>query len=573
MIADKNFKFKTNVSFDYYEKKTDATACLSRAGADAIQKEKMAFFEQDVTVPQFLSLATSGHTFCNLFDYDPNQQYWVSFSTGNHLTDPEYKKGKHKGGMKLCMKADQFFKGSQAVFIDIDKTKYTTVPEYLAQLRYKPTCVYMSYSDSLLKHGIASRRFRMVYVFDRILGKEELQYVSQAITDCIVIDTAEPMEDDCGTRISQYMNGVWGNNETYETDLIYSISDFPKIDYGISIQVPVANSNQVSFNEVMLNDMATMSYQDFMHYYSWQYQYKYRIERDEWVNETYQLTEPGYLQLWFYREKQVDGQKRRRKLSFNAFLRRLMFPDMDADTLLFNLYVDYNRFFDNSDGIITLDTLKRKVVNAMNMTTEQLLAICDSYIKYWDVHRPKFIFKSGIYTTPALINFTAKEVRWHELDLVYDRSKSIKENSLIITDVCLATLYNYCSERGIETQPGQVSLRQQRKNKKYEKQEKIVLFQKLYNPSLTERENLEVLKGNGLIMSESTIHEWKSRYYQEKPEFDHPSIQIPFPEFKMPDLNILEDDVVCEWDKPVNPITGCLGECTSWQFPQFNWNF
>jgi hypothetical protein len=217
--------------------------------------------------------------------------------------------------------------------------------------------------------------------------------------------------------------------------------------------------------------------------------------------------------------------------------------------------------------------LKRKVVNAMNMTTEQLLAICDSYIKYWDVHRPKFIFKSGIYTTPALINFTAKEVRWHELDLVYDRSKSIKENSLIITDVCLATLYNYCSERGIETQPGQVSLRQQRKNKKYEKQEKIVLFQKLYNPSLTERENLEVLKGNGLIMSESTIHEWKSRYYQEKPEFDHPSIQIPFPEFKMPDLNILENVVVCEWDKPVNPITGCLGECTSWQFPQFNWNF
>lgn len=172
MIADKNFKFKTNVSFDYYEKKTDATACLSKAGADAIQKEKMAFFEQDVTVPQFLSLATSGHTFCNLFDYDPNKQYWVSFSTGNHLTDPEYKKGKHKGGMKLCMKADQFFKGSQAVFIDIDKTKYTTVPEYLAQLRYKPTCVYMSYSDSLLKHGIASRRFRMVYVFDRILEKK-----------------------------------------------------------------------------------------------------------------------------------------------------------------------------------------------------------------------------------------------------------------------------------------------------------------------------------------------------------------------------------------------------------------
>lgn len=103
-----NFTFRTNVSLDYYEKKSDATACLSREGANAIGKNKMAFTEVSITVPQFLELATSGHAFCNLYDYDPNQKYWVEISDGKMTqTYPVYKNGPNKGAMKLSTKSDQ----------------------------------------------------------------------------------------------------------------------------------------------------------------------------------------------------------------------------------------------------------------------------------------------------------------------------------------------------------------------------------------------------------------------------------------------------------------------------------
>ena len=40
-----DFRFALNVSAEGYEKKTDASACLSSAGAKAIKRKKMCFFD------------------------------------------------------------------------------------------------------------------------------------------------------------------------------------------------------------------------------------------------------------------------------------------------------------------------------------------------------------------------------------------------------------------------------------------------------------------------------------------------------------------------------------------------
>ena len=82
MIKNSNHKFRINVSLDTYTTKKEATACLSKVGAKAAGKEKMAFIEESVTVDDFLDLAISGHAFCNLFDIDPNKRYWVKNSEG-----------------------------------------------------------------------------------------------------------------------------------------------------------------------------------------------------------------------------------------------------------------------------------------------------------------------------------------------------------------------------------------------------------------------------------------------------------------------------------------------------------
>ena len=110
MIVDNNFKFRVNISNDYYEKKTDATACLSQTGAKAIGKAKMAFRECDVTIEQFLWGAIHGYTFCNLFQFDPNKKYYLETCDGRHYpSKPLYEKGPNKGCMKLSFKRDQFF--------------------------------------------------------------------------------------------------------------------------------------------------------------------------------------------------------------------------------------------------------------------------------------------------------------------------------------------------------------------------------------------------------------------------------------------------------------------------------
>lgn len=530
----KDFKFQTNVSLDTYKDKGEATACLSREGAKAVGKHKMAFIEQSVTVTDFLNLATSGHAFCNLFDFDPNNKYWIETSSGKHYQSyPIYKKGANKGAMKLSYKSDKFFRGSQTVFVDIDFTRYTNIQDYLSTLTIRPTCVYMSFSDNKEKKGVVSRRFRLVYVLDQIVGKVDFNRISQTISDRIVIDTAEPMEDDCGTRACQYMNGVFGNYETYQSDCIYSPSDFfSSEDYAEYFDNPTTeqqneNAPVISFDENMVNDMGRLDYPNFMHYYSIRYKYLYRTEREDWIDGLYQLTDENYLQLWYYREKQVDGQLRRRKLFKNACLRRLMFPAIDPDTLLFNLYVDFFRFFDNSDGVITLDTLKRKVINAMKMTQEQLLAYCNWEIQYWYENRPKFICKPGIITTRGQLSYIGKRIRWADLDEKYDRTKSIKGN-MDVLGIPKSTLYEYCNEKWIDTNPNHgMTKEEKRKAKREDKARDIELFKRLYNPDLSLRKNMVIMEENGLKIGKSTVERWIKDYYTEPVPTNLPKITLP----------------------------------------------
>ena len=527
MMTDHTFSFTTNISVEAYTTKNEATACLSRVGAKTVGKNKMAFMEQTVTVSEFLDYATTGHAFCNLFEYDADTKYWLETGDGKHYPSyPIYKKGDNTGAMKLTFKTDRFFKGSQTVFVDIDKTRFHDVSEYISTLTLPPTCVYMSFSDNKDKGGQVSRRFRLVYVLDEIVGKDELTKISSAINNMIRIDTAEDIEDDCGTRVSQYMNGVYGNYETYETDCIYSISDFDGYVFESNEPTPTEEAQEIVFDETMLNDMGTYGYDKFMHYYSTQYKYLYQIEKPEWIKNMYQLTDENFMRLWYYREKQVDGQNRRRKLFKNACLRRLMFPDIDPNTLLFNLYVDFVRFFDNSDGVITLDTLVRKVKTAMMMTREELEDYCAFEIQYWKKNRPKFILKSGYTASQGFLSYIAKDIRWNELDERYDRSKTVKENAEIL-GVPLRTLYRYCSDRHIATNPNRGETESQRRAKrKLKKQEEIELFKAVYDPELSLRDNREKLNNEGLSLSLPTITSWATKYYEMPLEDD--SLKIDY---------------------------------------------
>lgn len=513
-----NFKFRVNVSNDYYVKKTDASACLSKDGAKSIGKVKMAFREQVVTVDEFLQYALNGYAFCNLFHFDTNQSYW--FETGNgqrYQTTPLYKNGKNKGCMRIEFKSDRFFIGAQTVFVDIDLTRFELIPEYLACLTYKPTCVYMSYSDKLEKDKVTSRRFRMVYVFDRIMGKDDLNVISRTITDSIIRDTGEPMKDDCGTRVSQYFNGVYGNEECYVSDCIYSRLDFPDSLPEVEVVMPEKPTKEkkpeVEFDSQLLHDMGTMDYETFMHYYSWKYRYIYKTQKDEWIDGLYQLTDDSYIQLWWVRERIKDGHHRRRTLSKFACLRRLMEPDIDQDTLLFNMFVDLHRFIDNSDGIITIETLKRRVKSVVKMSQEELEDYCDYEIGYWKEHRPKFIYHPSAFNkTQRMTGKITTVIRYSEIDGKYDRTRSVKENAETL-NIPERSLYRYCQERGIEKNPAKgMTYKQQREANREARLDKKARFVMLYDPSLSLGQNREKMMKEGLKLSKNTIREWSKGY-------------------------------------------------------------
>ena len=551
MITDQNYRFWTNISLDGYKKKSDASACLTRKGAKNVGMETMSFYCAQVNIKDFLWLAVNGHTFCNLFDYETDKEYWFENAYGfKFKTSPVYTTGRRGGCMKLLMKSDRFFYGTQTIFVDIDYTRFTNILEYLSVLTIPPSCVYMSYSDNIEKHGVVSRRFRMVYVFDSILDREATIGISKYIHKTIEQDTGELMEDDCGTRISQYMNGVYGNMECYQSNFIYSVSDFPTsqivMNNNISV-TPQTNNNAVNieFDNNLLRDMGSMSYEEFMHRYSWKYKYFYRIERPDWIDGKYQLTDENYLQLWWHSEKLVDGQNRRNTLYKRVCLRRIMYPDVDPDTLLFNAYVDLVKFIDNSDSVIQLDTLKNKVIGAFSRTIEELREYCAYEIQYWKEHRFKFITHPD-FSDQASINVINKEIRYREIDKIYDRSKSTMEN-LAKLDVPQTTLYRYCNDRQINTRPQKgLTKEEERSLKRIEKQEKVELFKSLYAPDKSESQNLEIMRQNGLEMSVGNLHNWKKKYLnvsaqplQEETElynsfnFQLPKINIPqMPKFE-----------------------------------------
>ena len=148
MYTNPNFKFRTTISKENYESKADAIACLSKPGSLAIGRNKMAWIECEVSIDDFMRLATSGYCFCNLFKFDPTKEYWIESKDGKwHLERPLYLRGANKGYMKMSFKADKFFRGAQTIFVDVDYTRFEDVQDYLATLTIPPTCVYMSFSD------------------------------------------------------------------------------------------------------------------------------------------------------------------------------------------------------------------------------------------------------------------------------------------------------------------------------------------------------------------------------------------------------------------------------------------
>ena len=208
-------------------------------------------------------------------------------------------------------------------------------------------------------------------------------------------------------------------------------------------------------------------------------------------------------------------------------LRRVINPNVDADTLLFNAYEDLNRYFDNSGengaNIITVDELVKNVEWAMSKTIDEIEEDFSDTLEYLRSKAPK---RGIIYKFPpkvfrkfdeetekyenrnnmTLVNSAIKDVIWGLIGEYYDLNLSVKENLSLLKEnninVSERTLYRFCKENGINT--------------KGEKENIDSQMMEEYNFSLSIRENLEILKNKGYKISRGKLANLVKEYNSNK---------------------------------------------------------
>lgn len=481
MKVNKDYKFRTSVSKDRYANKEISGAMIASGkvpGVKVIRKKYgfrsnvgVGYMESEETPETLLDKLLNGAVMCNLF-----KPYRL----------------RKDGTFSSCEKKDNNFKGSYTIGVDIDHTNYSSVEEYINKLTFKPTLYYTSYSNEQPNKGV---RFRMIYVFDTMIeNKYFFRYVGYTLHKLIEQDTDEALDDYCGIKCSQYFNGTNINTEGIIvkyglTNNIYSLSDFNittegfiefvrnycfystrdrrKTKYFNYLLDKYEKSNTV-INETkiydiecneeiknakpsqhLISDMTRLDYDEFMKYNRHKFNYFYRVEKDEWLNGSYQFIDDNYFALYYNVNTVKDGNQRRKKLYQRMCLRRVMKPEVDADTLLFNAYEDVKKFFEIDDDL-TIDCLAKNVEWAMSKSIEDIENDFSDSLRYLRSKKPK---KGVIYKNKKA---HTKENTYCLLDSYYNRDLSVNENieELYNTHgyvIHKSTIYEYLKSRKIST--------------------------------------------------------------------------------------------------------------------------
>ena len=558
MIINSNFVFSVSMSTDSYRDKKDALESIAtlKLAKENGHKKKMSFQIRDLDIDTFESYIKSGYSYCGgLFILDPD--YTETFTTkdgGKYTCTPYYK---DDSSLKVQFKSDRNFTAGQVFSIDIDGTRFNDPELYVSSLTLKPTFYYTSPSDN--PDGL--RKFRIVYVFSQLLNRDGYELATKAIHKQAEVDTIEKIQDNCGERFSQYFNGN-RNALTWKTYNILEPSDLKPIIQKYGITVDEKPTKESIFDPELITGMETLDYTRFMHYNSLKYEYFWNSIRFE-NGEDYKILEPGkdIVILFRWNDKFKDGEGRRKRLQKYAALRRIARPEITPSELLFNLYVDRERFFDNSDGAITLDCLKRKVELAFEKTIDELREEFKNVIENCPI---KFVINPKVILKQKAINQAKKELHWKNIKAYYNPKVSLKENLEILkangVKAKKTTLYEFCKENGIDTNP-ELTLKRKR-------------ILELYDSSLSQNENIKKLNKVGIEISRQGLmklvsgvnSDSDSKEAESDTDFDSTSTGYSY-------ATMLRSNIILETENSCNPEMnlGSSFDSTFFQVPDFVW--
>lgn len=529
--------FSVNLSKEGYTSKEEAKSCLSREGAKSVGKKKMSF--EETTILSLSKLEKSliqGHSYCSIFDTPSHtfKEEKRGLKSIYYVDSPIFYKN---GSLKLSAKRDDTFLGSHIITIDVDETNCSSVEEFIEKLSIQPSLVYESYSSNKPKirkesfggvynpfETIACPRFHILYVFDKLLNKEEFKSTSTILANLIEKETGESI-DNCSLNLSQYFNGTFGGKSwNFNKIYLYNEEKLNKLKGKDKYIKPICeikvDLNHTSIFEketdiIIKSEIIPGTVEDkllsyigrykagnvssyFNSHYGLVYFYNTLWDKKWAEDEKGYFVDSSYLETLYASKKKGDGQKRRKFIFINMLLRKLIKPEVSIAELIYTAFVDVEirGFVDNSDNVFDSDYYKRNALKVYDMPASVIEKQLSGVIKtIKDKSKGKLVvnpnLREEVKNCPAKAKSLKAELENSNIKIAIEKGLMTVEES----GKSVRTL----KRAGICTK----GLYKGKANSKSE--EKKALIKSLINSSLSVRENLSKIKAQGIKVSDKTI--------------------------------------------------------------------
>ena len=352
-------------------------------------------------------------------------------------------------------KTNDNFEYTQMIGVDIDDCD-TDMETYIKGLKRKPTFAYTTFSN-----GIKGNRFRMIYLFNQKIDSIPLyRAVYNWITEGLNIN------DNCMRSVSQQMFGTNFSAKWYKSDIWY---DVPHFDESIiTNQKRVSSQNSISdkvssqISKSFINDMDCMAAMDFIKKY--RNSYPYFTETELQYKDGYAVIDSNYYvvrRMWYNQvyetkdgtvtvnevRKYKDGNKRRIRMYNTARILRNIKNDITAEHLAYILYCEREYYYDNSDNILSNERLLSIATEITSMPMERV-----------------------IMNNNGKNRFKVDKEYWRERGITPKQAVQIVRGQ--INDMNIGELYDF---------------------------------------NLTDKENVNVMKENGINISLITLKRWRKK--------------------------------------------------------------
>lgn len=420
MMMKNDFNFDVSVSFKAYQDKP------TYYGA-------MLFHKENVTTNQLLSFIKEGYSFMAVLnDYEVKQ------------IDNRF----HQGRTANDILQTNF------IGVDVDDSEIG-FSDYISTISFKPTFAYTTPND-----GIKGNRFRLVYIVNEpIKEQSEFSTYYNGIISTLNQQTNTINNDDCGAKIERLFNGNGKDTiKTFESGLIYSKNDLPKVEISVHIASKQATKARKSkkANTNVEKDFFNLDFDEFYSKYTMKRFIPIMESQVDFKGKLYATLDDDFIEIKRFNKRGVlsreknklgVGEGRKKYLWKTLQLKRKIKPTITSDELLFNAVFEVYNFINNEDGKLSKSYIMECVENVMNSEC----TIQTTNTKRIRVNK-KLAKDMGI-SAKAVANKARGVINHAKIGEWYDVSESVGKNLKFAKDnnikVCRNTLKRFCKEMGI----------------------------------------------------------------------------------------------------------------------------